>query len=212
VPLALPQPKIAKEERQRLYAIPEKSKSQLLKEELFERLVALRRSLAQQQGVPPYLIFSDAALDDMAEKRPLADADMLRVSGMGERKLQLYGDAFISEIRRFVLEKTGEGARITGSTQLITWDLYQKSHLVEEIAEIRGMSTLTVVSHLATMYERGETLDISRWVSPEECDVIQGALPLFEEPYQMKAIFEHFSERYNFDKIRFAIADYRRGV
>jgi ATP-dependent DNA helicase RecQ len=211
VSLALPQPKIrATKPGEKSYAIPEKSKSKMLKEELFERLVALRRTVAQQQGVPPYLIFSDASLDDMAEKRPLTDADLLQVSGMGERKLQLYGDAFIAEIRRFVLEKTGEGARVTGSTQLITWDLYKKGHLVEEIAEIRGMSTLTIVSHLATMYERGETLDIGQWVSPEECDVIQGALPLFEEPYQMKAIFEHFGERYNFDKIRFAIADHRR--
>ncbi|MBK6995809.1 MAG: hypothetical protein IPH31_13080 [Lewinellaceae bacterium] len=47
------------------------------------------------------------------------------------------------------------------------------------------------------MYERGELLDISRWVSPEECDLIQGALSLFEEPYQMKAIHEHFGERFN---------------
>lgn len=211
VSLALPQPKTKTgKPGEKTYAIPEKSKSQLLKEELFERLVTLRRSLAQQQGVPPYLIFSDASLADMADKRPLTDADILQVSGMGERKLQLYGDAFIGEIRRFVLEKTGEGTRVTGSTQLQTWDLFKKGHLVEEIAEIRQMSTLTVLSHLATMYERGEMLDIGQWVSPEECDIIQGALPLFEEPYVMKAIFEHFNERYNYDKIRFAIADYRR--
>jgi len=211
VSLALPQPKTkTAKPGEKTYAIPEKSKSQLLKEELFDRLVTLRRSLAQQQGVPPYLIFSDASLADMADKRPLTDADILQVSGMGERKLQLYGDAFISEIRRFVLEKTGEGTRVTGSTQLQTWDLFKKGHLVEEIAEIRQMSTLTVLSHLATMYERGEMLDIGQWVSPEECDIIQGALPLFEEPYMMKAIFEHFNERYSYDKIRFAIADYRR--
>jgi ATP-dependent DNA helicase RecQ len=210
VSLALPQPKPKPEERERMYRIPEKSKSQLLKEELFERFVALRRNVAQQQGVPPYLIFSDATLDEMADKRPLADADMVQVSGVGERKLQLYGDAFIAEIRRFVLEKTGEGNRVTGSTQLVSWDLYKKGHLIEEIAEIRQVSTLTVLSHIATMYERGETLDIGQWVTPEECDVIQGALPMFEEPYIMKAIFEHFGERYGYDKIRFAIADYRR--
>ncbi len=209
VNLALPQPKAKPEER--TPRAQEKSKTQVMREELFERLQMLRRTVAQQQGVPPYLIFSDATLVEMAEKRPLTDADMLQVSGVGERKLQLYGDAFIEAIRKFVLEKTGEGSRVTGSTQLVTWDLYKKGHLVEEIAEMRGVSTLTVVSHLATMYERGEMLDIRQWVSPEECDIIQGALPLFEEPYQMKAIHEHFNERYNYDKIRFAIADMRRG-
>ena len=214
VSLALPQPKVRAGkpgERGRLPHAPEKSKSQLLKEELFGRLVALRRSLAQQQGVPPYLIFSDASLDDMADKRPLTDADILKVSGMGERKLQLYGDAFIGEIRRFVLEKSDEGARVTGSTQLQTWELFKKGHGIEEIAQIRQMSTMSVMNHLAQMYERGETLDIGQWVSPEEIDMIQGALPLFEEPYPLKAIYEHFGERYNYDKIRFAIADYRRG-
>ncbi len=208
IKLALPKPKAKPEERHP--RVQEKSKTQVLKEELFQRLTVLRRSVAQQQGVPPYLIFSDATLVDMADKRPLTDADMMAVSGVGERKLQLYGDAFIEEIRNFVREKTGEGARVTGSTQLVTWDLYKKGHLIEEIADMRGMSTLSVLSHLATMYERGETLDIGRWVSPEECDIIQGALPLFEEPYVMKAIYEHFNERFNYDKIRFAIADQRR--
>jgi ATP-dependent DNA helicase RecQ len=214
VPLALPQPKIKPSkpgEKERAARVQEKSKSQLLKEELFDRLVALRRSLAQQQGVPPYLIFSDASLDDMADKRPITDADILRVNGMGERKLQLYGDAFIGEIRRFVLEKSEEGARVTGSSQLQTWELFKKGHTVAEIAEIREMSPLSVTNHLAQMYERGETLDIRRWVSPEECDLIQGALPLFEEPYILKAIHEHFDGRFDYDKIRFALADYRRG-
>ncbi|MBV6439619.1 MAG: DNA helicase RecQ [Haliscomenobacteraceae bacterium CHB4] len=211
VPLAMPQPKAAKPgEKGRLPHIPEKSKSQLLKEDLFNRLVALRRSIAQQQGVPPYLIFNDATLDDMADKRPLTDADILQVSGVGERKLQLYGDAFIGEIRRFVLEKKDEGARVTGSSQLVTWELFKKGHTLNEIAEMRQISAQSVTTHLAQMYERGETLDLDRWVSPEECDIIQGALPLFEEPYQMKAIYEHFNERYNYDKIRFAIADARR--
>ena len=214
VSLALPQPKVRATkpgEKDRSPRVQEKSKSQLLREELFDRLVALRRSLAQQQGVPPYLIFSDASLQDMAEKRPLTDADILRVNGMGERKLQLYGDAFIGEVRRFVLEKSDEGARVTGSSQLQTWELYRKGHSVAEIAEIREMSTLSVTSHLAQMYERGETLDISQWVSPDECDLIQGALPLFEEPYVLKAIHEHFEGRFDYDKIRFAIADFRRG-
>ena len=150
------------------------------------------------------------ALTMRADVQKALRTRLLTVSGVGERKLQLYGDVFIEEIRKFVLEKTGDGTRVTGSSQLITWDLFKKGLLIEEIAETRGMSTLTVVSHLATMYERGETLDIGRWVSPEECDIIRGALPLFEEPYVMKAIYEHFNERYNYDKIRFAIADARR--
>ncbi len=146
----------------------------------------------------------------MAEKRPLTDGEILQVSGMGERKLQLYGDAFIGEIRRFVLEKNEEGTRVTGSSPLVTWEMYKKGQSIEEIAAARDMATMSVMNHLAAMYERGELLDIREWVSPEACDIIQGALGLFEEPYQLKAIHEHFAGRFNYDEIRFAVADFRR--
>ena len=53
-------------------------------------------------------------------------------------------------------------------------------------------------------------MDLGQWVSPEACDIIQGALSLFEEPFQMKLIHEYFGERFNYDQIRFAIADFRR--
>jgi ATP-dependent DNA helicase RecQ len=210
VSLAMPQPKLKPGEKTSLPRVTEKSKTQLLREELLARLMALRRDLAVQQGIPPYTLFSDLTLQQMADSRPLSDAEMLEIEGVSERKLQLYGDAFMGAIRQFVLEKTQAGERVTGSTHFISYDLFKRGHLVEEIAELRGISTLTVLSHLATMYERGELIDLGQWVSPEECDIIQGALSLFEEPYQLKIIHEHFGERFNFDKIRFAIADFRR--
>jgi ATP-dependent DNA helicase RecQ len=210
VSLAMPQPKAKPGEKTVLPRVLEKSKTQLLREALFELLHSLRRDLAVQQGIPPYTLFSDLTLQQMSERRPLSDAEMLDITGVSERKLQLYGDAFLGAIRRFVLEKTQAGERLTGSTQFISYDLFKRGHLVEEIAEIRNLSGLTVIGHIATMYERGETIDLSQWVSAEQCDLIQGALPMFEEPYQMKAIHEHFGERFNYDQIRFAIADFRR--
>jgi len=209
VRLALP-PKPEEKAAERATAQRQPSRSAVLRDELFERLVALRRQVGQQQGVPPYLIFSDATLEEMAQKRPVTDADMLYVNGVGERKLQLYGDTFIAEIRRFVREKSGEGHNVPGSTYLLTWDLFQQGRPIEEIARLREISPITVISHLATMYERGELVDISRWASPEALDLVQGALDLFEEPYQLKEIFEHFGQRFSYEAIRFAIADAKR--
>ena len=214
--LALPVPKPTAEEKKAAAkpklppALRPTPQREVFREELFELLRQLRRTVAQQQGVPPYLIFSDATLQEMAEKRPLTDYDMVQVSGVGERKLQNYGDVFIAEIRRYVMEKTNAGLNVTGSTQLQTWELWKQGRTVEQIAESRAVSTLTVMSHLAAMYERGELLDIGQWVSPEEMDIIQGALPLFEEPYQMKVLFEHFGGRFSYDAIRMAVADARR--
>ncbi|MCC7466682.1 MAG: DNA helicase RecQ [Saprospiraceae bacterium] len=210
VSLAMPLAKPKPSERMSAPKVVEKSKTQLQKEELLARLQHLRREMAIQQGIPPYTLFSDVTLQQMSERRPLTDAEILEIEGVSERKLQLYGDAFIREIRRFVLEKSASGERLTGSTHFITYDMYMNGKSVEEIAGERGFSTLTIMNHLATMYERGELLQIDQWLSPEANDIIQGALPLFEEPFPLKPIFDHFSERYSYDEIRWAIADYRR--
>ena len=67
-------------------------------EELFERLRALRKRLADEQRVPAYVVFSDAALAEMAARKPRTYADLLEVNGVGRTKLERYGDAFIDVI------------------------------------------------------------------------------------------------------------------
>ena len=67
-------------------------------QDLFERLRALRLRLAQEAGVPPYVIFHDATLAAMAAARPATAADLLALPGVGEKKLANYGDAFLEEI------------------------------------------------------------------------------------------------------------------
>ena len=188
----------------------EKSKAQLFRDELFDALVMLRRSIAQKQGIPPYLVFSDATLSEMAEKRPLADADMMRISGVGERKLHLYGDAFMEVVRKFVVDKSGEGAALGGSSYLQTWEMFKQGNSVEAIAEKRRMSPLTITGHLAIMYEKGELVDIRSWVRSEQMDLIQGALPLFGEPYELKEIYDHFEHKFSYTQIQFSIADFRK--
>jgi ATP-dependent DNA helicase RecQ len=65
---------------------------------LFERLRALRRDLARERGVPPYLIFNDKTLREMARTRPLDDAALLAVKGVGEAKARDLGQAFLAAI------------------------------------------------------------------------------------------------------------------
>ena len=66
--------------------------------ELFERLRALRLRLAQEAGVPPYVIFHDATLAAMAAARPATEEELLALPGVGEKKLATYGKAFLGEI------------------------------------------------------------------------------------------------------------------
>jgi ATP-dependent DNA helicase RecQ len=69
--------------------------------ELFERLRSLRRTIAEERGVPPYLVFSDASLRDMARLRPTTDDAFREVKGVGEWKAQTFGERFLAAIRRF---------------------------------------------------------------------------------------------------------------
>ena len=66
---------------------------------LFEKLRDLRKGIARQRGVPPYVVFSDKTLKEMARLRPDALPSMLRVSGVGEKKLEAYGETFLKTIR-----------------------------------------------------------------------------------------------------------------
>jgi len=66
---------------------------------LFERLRSLRKRLADEKGVPAYVVFSDATLRDMAARKPTTQGGLLDVSGVGPVKLETYGEAFLEVLR-----------------------------------------------------------------------------------------------------------------
>jgi ATP-dependent DNA helicase RecQ len=68
--------------------------------ELFESLRELRRELAAERGVPPYVVFDDAALRDMARRRPTTPLEFLEVHGVGEKRLADYGEVFLARIAK----------------------------------------------------------------------------------------------------------------
>ena len=68
--------------------------------ELFERLRALRKRLASEQGIAPYMVFSDATLRDMCARLPRTEEEFLEVNGVGQAKLERFGEEFLAEIAR----------------------------------------------------------------------------------------------------------------
>src|SRR5262245_45356888 len=76
-------------------------------EVLFEHLRVLRRKLADERGVPAYIIFSDVSLREMARKYPMNSTEFRRIAGVGEQKLKDFGEVFLSEINSHLATNPG---------------------------------------------------------------------------------------------------------
>src|SRR5690606_9639424 len=121
-------------------------------EHLWQALRALRRKLAEEQNVPAYVIFQDAVLMEMVQSRPTNRTELSRLPGIGERKLELYGDDFLSAI----LEHAGGGSASTaGTTADESLALFRLGMTAEQIAYQRGLTVSTVYGHLAKAIETG---------------------------------------------------------
>ncbi len=69
---------------------------------LFAKLRKLRKAIADEENIPPYVVFNDATLIEMAEQMPLSPGEMLSVNGVGTRKLERFGREFMALIRSHV--------------------------------------------------------------------------------------------------------------
>jgi ATP-dependent DNA helicase RecQ len=146
---------------------------------LFEELRAVRKQLADAAGVPPFVVFSDATLVEMAKTRPGDERELLSITGVGEHKLRKYGAQFLAAIgdyrRRTAPGDASDDLTLNLSdTQRDTFTLYRQGLTLPEMAARRGLKELTVVSHLEELAAAGLDVDLRRFVDADK-------LPLIEE-------------------------------
>ncbi len=158
-----------------------RSEKQKLKDkadqELFERLKSIRMKLASKEGVPAYVIFSDATLQGMIDIKPTNPVQMKFVQGIGEVKFEKYGQIFLREIQLYLVENKTPGVRLTnGITYIETKALYDKGLGIEEMAQIRNFSPTTIVAHLIKLKEAGEEIDMQKFVSQRSANIFDEAL------------------------------------
>jgi len=172
---------------------------------LFESLRKLRYEISNEENVPAYVIFSDAALRQMEKERPMSDSELLAIDGVGKAKLEKYGEAFIKVILDFQKSKTVKKKKET-STYKETLELYQKGFSVEEIAQKRNLGLSTIMSHLAKLYADGAAVDLNSFISEEEVAQMAQAQIKLESPNALKPYFDYFEEKMDYGKIRLALA------
>jgi len=177
-----------------------KPAKQVEREDLFEALRKLRLKISRSERLAPYLVFSDATLHEMAEERPTSEFEMKMISGVGERKYQLYGEIFINEILEYGQRKNQE-AKKSSQSFYETYEYYKQGYSVEEIAQVRRINPVTIYSHLASLYEKGADVDILAFLTGSELERIQNAVRELGL-VNTKDLYLHMNEEVAYYKIR----------
>ncbi|GAB6436779.1 MULTISPECIES: DNA helicase RecQ [Bacillus] len=157
---------------------------------LFEVLREVRKEIAQGEGVPPFVIFSDQTLKDMCAKMPQSDSELLTVKGIGEHKLVKYGSHFLQAVQHFieknpnyaetvkteVVTERKKSGKTSANSHLETYEMYKQDIDLDEIAKERGLSRQTIENHLIRCFEDGMEVDWNSFVPAEYEQLIETAV------------------------------------
>jgi len=171
---------------------------------LFDKFKELRSAIAKEEGVPAYIVFSDATLKDMEAKKPQTLDDMIMVSGVGQAKLDKYGDRFLKLLQQEKPKKR-KVKKNKGNTYKITHELFNEGLSIEEISEKRDLTPGTIYGHLTKLKTDGEAIDLHQLIATDELEVIERAKTEIEDPTSLKEFFTHFEEKMPYWKIKMGL-------
>ncbi|MDA2486757.1 DNA helicase RecQ [Bacillus cereus] len=181
---------------------------------LFEVLREVRKEIAQGEGVPPFVIFSDQTLKDMCVKMPQNDSELLTVKGIGEHKLVKYGSHFLQAVQHFIEENPNyaetiktevvserkKSGKASANSHLETYEMYKQGIDLNEIAKERNLSRQTIENHLIRCYEDGMEVDWQSFVPAEYESLIETAVQNAEGG--LKSIKEQLPNEVSYFMIR----------
>jgi ATP-dependent DNA helicase RecQ len=184
---------------------------------LFESLRLLRMEVATRQVVPPYIVFSDAALRDMARRRPSSAENMLAVRGVGQKKLATYGEMFLERIvsycrghglpldieppRSFAPRPTN---RLTPGA-IAAFEHFRAGKSINEVAARLGRAPSTISAYLEQFILHERVSDVSPWVSARVVELVRQAVAVVGGE-RLKPIHDQLRGSVPYDEIRIANA------
>ncbi len=176
-------------------------------QDLFQKLRQLRQKIAREENVPAYIIFNDKSLKEMASEMPVTDNAFLTISGVGNQKLESFGDEFISLIKT---HKETNTPKVKIPAYIETYNLHKQGLTPQQIAEQRNVQVTTIYSHIAQCYEEEKDINIYDFVSEE---VVNQIKPIYSDLItegKLKPFFEALNEEVPYHEIRLALAVIKR--
>ena len=177
---------------------------------LSEYLREWRRATAKRQGVPAYVVMHDASLEELCKVRPHTLAALANITGFGERKIAVYGQAILAALAEF-----GRGARAASVETTRsrpaeeTLQLLTQGKTIAEIAKLRERQTSTVVGTVATLVEAGAIAFDSAWVESGRVLQIEMACARLGTQW-LKPLKEALPADIPMEEIRLVVAKLRR--
>ena len=157
--------------------------------QLFDILRSIRRNISIENNIPPFIVFSDITLKQMATYYPITKENMLNISGVGSLKFEKYGNIFIEAINNYVSannikpqdfimqsEKTRKASNPRVDTAAVTYDLFKNGKTIKDIAEERDLKISTIEGHLLKYYEMGKDVNLSSYIHSNYRDDIYNAI------------------------------------
>jgi ATP-dependent DNA helicase RecQ len=181
--------------------------------ELRDYLREWRRTTAKEQSVPAYVVLHDTSLDEICRVQPGSIAQLMTITGIGQRKADLYGQEILSVLRRYQ-----EGARAAAQPEKKTAPARETLQLLaagknfEEIAQIRGRQMGTVVNAVAGLVERGEIEFDPAWIDRHKLAAIEAACAHLgpQRLERLKTLKDALPPEITYDEIRLVVARFRR--
>ncbi len=187
---------------------------------LFEALRQLRRALATEKNVPPYVVFGDDSLRELARRRPTTASAFRQMYGVGDRKAADYGPAFIAAIAEYCranevpadvaapATRAGSAAKKESNSSLARtrgFELFAQGRLVEDVAAQISRAVSTTNQYLAEFIEETHRIDPMPWVDEATAALIEETFRKLGET-RHKPVFESLDGGATYDQIRIVAA------
>lgn len=184
---------------------------------LFEALRRFRKAEASEKGIPPFVVFGDATLRELAKVRPSSPKVLLTVKGIGSRKRQQYGRAVLTIIRQYCEEhhldmdigsapavEKPRAAVASPNAKEQAFELFRKQRPIREVAAMINRAESTTTQYLLEFIQQENVADCSAWVDPQTTEKIKRAIRKIGSK-QIKLIFDHLNGKIDYSQIRICL-------